>query len=485
MALDVSLQLKLQQKLILTPQLQQAIKLLQMPQLELSQLLNQELVENPVLEEALEDGSDERELSSVETQNEEARESPRDDAEAPLEQVFGYTSDDYFQDRASDGRDLGYFSPGTDATPTFEQFVSSRPELDEHLLWQLRLTAVERKLLPACEYIIGNLNEDGYLLVSNEEIAEYAHIRAEEAEAAVRVVQKFDPTGIAARTLQECLLIQVQELGLEGTLVERILRGGLEDLMRRNYPQIARTLGVTLEEVKEAVAAIESLEPRPARNFVSTEGNYIVPDVMLFRDEEGFRIVLNEEGLPRIRMNRFYRRLLDDKHNLTAEEKAFLEEKMRSAVWLLKSLDQRNKTIYRVTESILKFQRDFFEKGIAHLRPLTLKEVAADLGMHESTISRVTSSKYIQTPDGLLPFRFFFSSALQSTRDDGGVASTSVKDMIKKVISEENPAKPLSDQKIVEVLRMKGVTIARRTVAKYRDELKIPPQNRRKRSPVS
>ncbi len=255
--------------------------------------------------------------------------------------------------------------------------------------------------------------------------------------------------------------------------------------MRRNYPQIARTLGVTLEEVKEAVAAIESLEPRPARNFVSTEGNYIVPDVMLFRDEEGFRIVLNEEGLPRIRMNRFYRRLLDDKHNLTAEEKAFLEEKMRSAVWLLKSLDQRNKTIYRVTESILKFQRDFFEKGIAHLRPLTLKEVAADLGMHESTISRVTSSKYIQTPDGLLPFRFFFSSALQSTRDDGGVASTSVKDMIKKVISEENPAKPLSDQKIVEVLRMKGVTIARRTVAKYRDELKIPPQNRRKRSPVS
>jgi len=484
LALEVNLQLKLQQKLILTPQLQQAIKLLQMPQLELQQLLNQELVENPVLEESMEDSGDEREVSSLERQNEEVPDAPREEAEMPLEQVFGYTSDDYFQDRASDGRDLGYFNPGVDTAPSFEQFVSSRPELDEHLLWQLRLSDVERKLLPACEYIIGNLNDDGYLLVSAEEIAEYAGIELADAERAIEVVQGFDPTGIAARTLQECLLIQVRELGLEGSLVDRILQDGLDDLMRRNYAQIARDVGVPLDAVMQAVAAIEALEPRPARNYVSTDATYIVPDVMLYREDEGFRIVLNEEGLPRIRMNRFYRKLLEDKGSLSPEEKAFLEEKMRSAVWLLKSLDQRNKTIYRVTESILMFQKDFFDKGIAHLRPLTLKEVAAELGMHESTISRVTSSKYIQTPDGLLPFRFFFSSALQSTRDDSGVASTSVKDMIKKIITEENVAKPYSDQKIVEILKMKGVTIARRTVAKYRDELRIPPQNRRKRAPA-
>jgi len=486
MALEVNLQLKLAQKLILTPQLQQAIKLLQMPQLELTQLLNQELVENPVLEETVDEYIDEREVGPEEKGVQEDRTEGRDDSEMPLEQVFTYTSDDYFRDRASDGRDLGYFNPGVDASPTFEQFVSSQPDLTEHLQWQLRFVDESDQVREVSEFIIGNLNDDGYLLVSLEEISEHCKVDLSVARKALDVVQKFDPVGIGARSLQECLLIQVRELGLADTLVGRVLEEGMEELKKRHYQQLAGKLGVPLADVLAAVQAIEALEPRPARNFVSSETTYIVPDVFLVREDDGFRIVLNEEGLPRLRMNNYYRKMLEDKQTLSPSEKSFLEEKMRSAVWLLKSLDQRNKTIYRVTESILKFQDEYFEKGVAYLRPLTLKDVAQDLGMHESTISRVTSNKYIQTPDGLLPFRYFFASSLQSSRGYGeGVASTSVKQMIRKVVSEEDPLKPYSDQKIVEILKSKGVTIARRTVAKYRDEMKIPPQNRRKKLNLS
>jgi len=482
MALEINLQLKLAQKLILTPQLQQAIKLLQMPQLELSQLLNQELVENPVLEESVDEFLDAREVTPEEKSAEEApADGGSEDAEMPLEQVFSLTADDYFRDRASDGRDLGYFNPGVEQSPTFEQFVSSRPDLTEHLLWQLRFVDLPRPVVEACEFIIGNLNEDGYLQATLEEIQEHCRVDEETARRALEVVQGFDPVGIAARDLRECLMLQIRELGLADTLVARVVEEGLDELQKRQYQPLASKLGVPLRELMTAVRAIESLEPRPARNFVSSETNYIVPDVYLVREDDGFRIVLNEEGLPRLRMNSFYRKLLEEKKMLSPEEKRFLEEKMRAAVWLLKSLDQRNKTIYRVTESLLKFQKDYFEKGVAHLRPLTLKDVAQDLGMHESTISRVTSNKYIQTPDGLLPFRYFFASSLQSSRNDAGVASTSVKEMIRKVIADEDPAKPYSDQKIVDILKTKGITIARRTVAKYRDEMKIPPQNRRKK----
>jgi len=482
MGLELSLQLKLAQKLILTPQLQQAIKLLQLPQLELSQLLNQELIENPVLEETI----DEQASTLEERQNEEARIDKSDDAEMPLlkedniEQVFNYTSDDYFSDRASDGRDLGYFNSGVDNTPAFEQFISQRNDLVDHLLWQLRFLEIDERLKNVCEFIIGNLSDDGYLQASIDEIALPCEVEQCRVEEALEIVQKFDPSGIAARDLQECLLIQVRELGLEGTLLDLIIREGMNELQRRQYQQLADKCGAPLDDVLAAVQLVGSLEPRPARNFISTETTYIVPDVYLTKEDDGFRIMLNEEGMPRLRMSNFYRKIFNEKKLLTSEEKAFLEEKMRSALWLLKSLDQRNKTIYRVTESILEFQKEYFEKGIAHLRPLTLKEIAQDLGMHESTISRVTSSKYIQTPDGLLSFRYFFSSSLQSSSGNSNVASTSVKEIIRKVIAEEDANKPYSDNKIVELLKSSGVTIARRTVAKYRSELRIPSQNYRK-----
>lgn len=479
MALEGKLELRLSQKLILTPQLQLAIKLLQMPQLELSQALTQELTENPFLEEIAEDSKEDltrEELESIETDEQ------QDDTEAPLEKLIsnlgGYSVEDYFDERGSDGRDLGYFTPGTVEQPTFEQFASKEADISDHLLWQLRLSGAEDEIKGIAEMIIGNIDENGYLRATDEEISQAAPADPEKVKSAVDLVQSFDPPGIAARDLRECLLLQLRSLNLKGTLVEQLIMNNMADMEKKRYQQIAKQCQVSLDEVLGAVRIIESLEPKPARNFSSPTPTYIVPDVTVIKTDDGYQIILNDEGLPRLRLNAYYRRLFRSKNSLSKEEKQFIEEKLRSAVWLLKSLDQRNRTIYRVTESILEFQRDFFDRGTARLKPLNLRDVAVSLGMHESTISRVTSNKYLSCSHGLFSFRFFFSSALQSA--SGTVSSTSVKDLIRKIILEENVSKPLSDQKIVELLETRNIVIARRTVAKYREELKIPPQGQRK-----
>lgn len=478
MALESRLELRLSQKLVLTPQLQLAIKLLQMPQLELSQALTQELTENPFLDEVAEDRE---ELSREEIENIEPREEP-DDTEAPLEKLIsnieGYGVEDYFDERSSDGRDLGYFTPGTVERPSFEQFVTKEIDLSDHLLWQLRLSDADEDIKEIGEMIIGNIDENGYLRSTVEEISQAFPAADEKVRAALVLVQGFDPPGIAARDLQECILLQIKSINLMGTLVEQIVLNNMADVERKRYPQIARQYSTSLDEVMAAIRIIEGLEPKPARNFTAVPPTYIVPDVSVVKTEDGYQIILNDEGLPRLRLNHFYKKLFLAKDALSKEEKQFVEEKLRSAVWLLKSLDQRNRTIYRVTESVLDFQRDFFDKGVAFLKPLNLRDVAMSLGMHESTISRVTSNKYLSCSHGLFGFRFFFSSALQGA--SGTVSSTSVKDLIKKIISEENDRKPLSDQRIVELLKTKNITIARRTVAKYREELKIPPQGQRK-----
>ena len=478
MALESRLELRLSQKLILTPQLQLAIKLLQMPQLELSQALTQELTENPFLDEIMEE---KEELSREEIDNMERREVP-DDTEAPLEKLIsdlgGYGVDDYFDDRGSDGRDLGYFTPGTVEQPSYDQFASKEVDLADHLLWQLRLSDTDEEIKEIGEIVIGNVDENGYLRVTDEEIAQTADVGMEKVRAAVDLVQGFDPQGIAARSLQECLLLQLRALKLQGSLVEQIVRNNMTDVEKKRYPQIARQYAVSLDTVMSAIKVIEGLEPKPGRNFANLTPTYVVPDVTVVKTEDGYQIILNDEGLPRLRLNSFYKKLFLSKNTLSKEEKQFIEEKLRSAVWLLKSLDQRNRTIYRVTESILSFQKDFFDTGVALLKPLNLRDVATSLGMHESTISRVTSNKFLSCSHGLLSFRFFFSSALQS--GSGSVSSTSVKDLIKNIVLEENNKKPLSDQRIVELLKTKKIVIARRTVAKYREELKIPPQGQRK-----
>ncbi|MCE5194205.1 MAG: RNA polymerase factor sigma-54 [Nitrospiraceae bacterium] len=481
MVLGQRLELKLSQKLVLTPQLQQAIKLLQMQQLELSQTLSQELTENPFLEEIIEDTAKEEFINGEPDLSE--NETANDDAESPLEKMIsnmkGFSNDEYFEERGSDGRDLGYFVPGTNTMPVFDQFATKADDIYDHLTWQLRLSNATEDIRKIGEIVIGNIDENGYLTATDEEISQSAGVNRENVADTIKLIQEFDPPGICARDTKECLLIQLRLLGLTGTLAEKIVVNNINELRKKNYSQIARICNVTHEDVMTAVKVIEGLEPKPARNFSSATVDYITPDVFLVKNEDGYQIILNDDRIPKLKINSFYKKLLTQKDSFSPEERQFLEEKFRSATWLLKSLDQRSRTIYRVTESILKFQLDFFDKGIQHLKPLNLKDVALELGLHESTISRVTSNKYLSCDHGVICFKFFFCSALQ--RSTGDVSSTSVKDLIKKIVSEENSNKPLNDQRITEMLQKSDIRIARRTVAKYREELKIPSQNHRKK----
>ena len=477
MALESRLELRLSQKLILTPQLQQAIKLLQLPHLELSEFLSQELIENPFLEESVEEIPVE-ELTQEEKESVEIEEA-QEDAEAPLEKLMNFTVDEYFEERGYDGKDLGYFNPGTVSPPSFEQFLTRGPDLYDHLLWQLRFSNEPESIRKIGEVIIGNIDENGYLRASIEEIIDGTKTQIEPVEKALSLIQGFDPIGVGARNVMECLLLQLKALNLGGTLVEKIIINNMDELEKRKYPQIAQQYNLPLKDIMSAVKIIEGLEPKPGRNFSNYNTNYVVPDVFLVKTADGYQIILNDEGLPRLRVSSFYKKLIQQNNAFSKEDKQFLVEKLRSAVGLLKSLDQRDRTIYRVTESLLSLQKDFFDKGIKYLKPLTLRDVASVLNLHESTISRVTSSKYLSCEHGTFCFRFLFSSALQSGM--GSVSSTSVKDIIKKIVTEEDSQKPLSDQNIGEMLKKNGIIIARRTVAKYREEMGIPSQTHRRK----
>lgn len=474
MPLENRLELRLTQKLILTPQLQLAIKLLQLTQIELSQLLSQELVENPLLEE-LEEDLEIRDVNDREATDDVVYE----DLETPFENLLKFSVDDYFDERSSDGRDLGYFSPGVDEQLSFELFQAKKTSLHEHLLWQLMLNESREEVRRVAEILIGNIDEDGYLRVSEEEMTALTGVDTDTTNKALALIHDFDPSGVGARNLKECLLLQIKALTLSGTVVEKIVANNLDDLYKRKYGRIAKLYGLTNEDVAAALKIIRGLEPHPGRIFSSDEIVYIIPDVYIFKIEGDYQITLNDDGMPRMRLNNKYRKLLQQKELLSKEDRSFLREKMKSAIELIKSLEQRNKTIYRVSESVLNFQREFFDKGVRYLKPLTLKDVAADIKMHESTISRVTSSKFLACSHGTFSFKYFFSSSIQSVT--GEVSSTSVKDLIKKIITGEDSNKPLSDKAVVDKLMDFDIKIARRTVAKYREDLKIPQQSRRKK----
>ena len=474
MPLETRLDLRLTQKLILTPQLQLAIKLLQMTQLELTQLLNQELIENPLLEESTEDFETGESMGG-----EDNIQDVDEDTEPLLSRNLKFEVDEYFDDRGSDGRDIGYFSPGIDEKPSFELFHAKKTSLHEHLLWQLGLTTADSNTKKAAELLIGNIDDDGYLQITDEEACSISGISLDTIVKARQLIQDLDPSGVAARNLTECLLLQINSLGLSGTLVEKIVTNNLDDLCKMKYSQIAKIYDVPTENVAAAVKIIKGLEPRPGRSFSSEETIYIVPDVYIFKADGEYQITLNDEGMPKLRLNNNYRRLFMQKDQISKEDKNFLKEKMRSAVELIKSLDQRNRTIYKVSESLLSFQREFFDGGVKYLKPLTLRDIAADIKMHESTISRVTSNKFLACSQGIFSFKYFFSSSIPTTA--GRVSSTSVKDLIKKIVAEEDATKPLSDKNIADKLKDYDIKIARRTIAKYRDELKIPQQTRRKK----
>ena len=486
MALEMRQQLKLSQQLVMTPQLQQAIKLLQLSRMELVDLVQQELEENPLLEE----GAELSEEATAEEEIERIREPEATTAvDAPneaLPEVSGENEGlgDIDWKTYLDGYSLGgtaadNFEEDEDR-PSYENLLTRRTTLGDHLLWQLGLSPLVGHRRIIAEEIIGNIDDDGYLQSTLEEIAAATGHAPEQVEQVLQRVQQFDPPGVACRDLRECLLIQLRQLGMAGTLVETLLLHHATDIENRRYPAIARALGVSLDEVLGATKVISGLEPRPGRPFGQDDVHYIVPDIFVHKIDGEYIVVLNDEGLPNLRINSFYRSALSGGSGIDQKAGEYIQEKMRGAVWLIKSIHQRQRTIYKVTKSIVKFQREFFENGIEHLKPLVLRDVAEDIEMHESTISRVTTSKYVQTPQGLFELKYFFNSSISTTEGDS-VASESVKSRIKEIIAAESPRKPLSDQKIVELLRDKGIDIARRTVTKYREMLGVGSSTERKR----
>jgi RNA polymerase sigma-54 factor len=478
MAMEMRQQLKMSQQLVMTPQLQQAIKLLQLTRLELQDLVIQELEENPLLEEAI--GQEEiREPDALEVAEQEFE--PIQDT-ADFHEVK--TGEDTLRDWDSYLDGYNYSSGeqqygGDDERPSFENMLTRKGTLIDHLLWQLHMGQYSEMDVRVGEVIIGNVDDSGYLRASLQEIAVASSATEDDVLDVLECIQEFDPPGVAARDLRECLLIQARNLGMKGSVVESILLNHLGDLEKRNYKQIARSLKVDLNQVQVASKIISGFDPRPGSSFSTDDVHYISPDIFVHKVGDDYVVMLNEEGLPNLKVSTQY---ADVRGNGSMDSKAenYINDKMRSAVWLIKSIQQRQRTIYKVAKSIIRFQREFFDRGIQYLRPLVLRDIAEDIGMHESTISRVTTNKYMQTPQGLLELKYFFNSGLSTTEGDF-VASESVKNRIRDIIEKENPKKPLSDQKIAELLTDQTVNIARRTVTKYREMLNFGSSSERKR----
>jgi RNA polymerase sigma-54 factor len=474
MAIQQRLYTKLVQKLILTPSLQQAIKLLPMSTLELVDLLNQEMVENPMLEEV---PTEELQPAEAAPQTEKAAE----DQTPPIEKGDSWDDSDYeyfFGDYLDDG-----YRPHTPQEvkelPPIENTLSTSTSLSDHLIWQLSLQTDDERLREIGTAIIGNVDDDGYLVASLDEIAAMGPWPIGDVEAALKLVQGFDPIGVAARDLQECLLLQIRHIGLEGTPTEKIVVDHLRLLQSHNIPELARRVGLSIDELKEHVEVIRHLDPKPGSRYNPSQAHYVIPDVYVVKVEDQYVSVLNEDGLPQLRISPVYRRLLDKNTEQNSETRAYVKDKFRSALWLIKSVEQRQKTIHKVATSIINFQRDFLDYGIEHLRPLVLRDVANDIGMHESTVSRVVTNKYMHTPQGVFELKYFFHSGISSSYGEN-VSSVTIKNRIRKIIENEDQRRPLSDSKIVSILQHEGLVLARRTIAKYREELKIPTSNQRK-----
>jgi RNA polymerase sigma-54 factor len=482
--METRLSLRQSQRVVMTPLLQQAIQLLQLSTLELQEVVQKELLENPLLEEVqpetpeTPEGSPPGEApvptasSSPETAPLEPpavdKERGTDDLPFDLTAVMFDDHEERSLVQQEDRDDL-----------PFENMVRSQSSLTDHLDEQLRFTTHDPVVRRVGNEIIGNLDEDGYLRAEVAEIAQRCDVAVEVVEQVLALVQAFDPPGVAARSIQECLLIQLKADPNPDPVSVEIVEQHFDDLTRRRYPDIARTLKLPLDRVMESVEEIMGLEPKPGRRFGGGDSRYIVPDVVVHKMGNEYVVVLNEDGIPRLRVNALYRSLL---RNSGDEAKQYVEQKLRSAVWLIKSVDQRQRTLRKVTQSIVKFQREFLDKGLAYLRPLSLRDVGEDIGMHESTISRVTTNKYVETPQGLFELKYFFHSGIASGSGEM-VSSVSVKKMIQDLLANEDPSKPLSDQEVALVLKGRGLVIARRTVAKYREELGILPSHQRRLAP--
>ncbi|MBN2804984.1 MAG: RNA polymerase factor sigma-54 [Deltaproteobacteria bacterium] len=481
--LELKQSLKLQQQLVMTPQLQQAIKLLQLSRMELVDVVRTELEENPVLEESLDISSkdkNDREMSEISLsslpESSHQTESEPQTAEA-IEASKEIDWEKYLENYANQPSiGGGKLSQSAEDTPSLEATLGQIDSLADHIMWQLHMSVVLPEEEAFVELVVGSLDKDGYLKDATvEELAAEANLDPEDAEEVLKMIQTFDPVGVASRDLRECLLAQVDALGLDID-VRQVIDKHLHYLENRNYGAIAKEMELELDDIYEVAKIISTLEPKPARNFITESPLYITPDVYVHKIGDKYFVVPNDDGMPRLKISGFFKNAMDSDQ----KAKEYVQNKMRSAQWLIRSIDQRRRTITRVTECIVEKQYDFFENGVQHLKPLILKDVAEAVSLHESTISRVTTNKYVQTPQGLFELKFFFSSSIKRTTEDD-IASESVKNKIKDIISREDDRKPLSDQKIVNMLKDGGIVIARRTVAKYREMLGILSSSKRKK----
>jgi RNA polymerase sigma-54 factor len=479
MGLDLRLQHKMVQQLVMTPQLQQAIKLLQLNHMEMAALLRDELEQNPVLEEEFE--SAESDLDDP---------SDPDPAVSDLDDVGDEKSDaegdgidwERYAEEHSDGfsRVAGERAVSSDQNPSWEQTLAGQVSLHDHLRWQVQMGSLEHDVASVVWRLIEDVDEDGYLPEGVlEEVAQELGLNLGQIEEGLAALQELDPTGVGARNLQECLKLQAQGRGVQDPLVYVILEKYMGWVEKNRLPALAKELGVHTDVLQRALKILQQLDPKPGRSVGGQEAQYVVPDMYVYKIGDAFAVLLNDEGVPKVHISPYYKALAEE--SVDDVSASYLQDKLRSAAWLLKSVHMRQKTLYKVMESILRFQRPFFENPDQPLRPLVLRDVAQDVGMHESTISRVTSNKYVHTPRGIFELKYFFNSSI-ACMDGDGIASESVRHHIQKLVTSEDRRSPLSDQKLAELLKKEGIDIARRTVAKYREMLKIAPSSQRRRA---
>jgi RNA polymerase sigma-54 factor len=479
MAMEMKLNFKQEMRLVPTPMLQQAIKLLQLSRLELAQVVHQEMVENPILEEILEE---EEELEqkqenpedpSLDSIGQTQEEPPSEKEGDPLE--YEQDWDNYIQDNLSQGSSADNYTE----RPSIEATYKKEPTLADHLMWQLNLSVNEDLDKFIGSSIIGNIQNDGYFIAELGEIAEVSQATEEDVLRVLKIIQTFEPTGVGARTLKECLLNQAKVLPERLPLVEALIENHLERLNERYYQKIASELKVTVDEVIATVDTIKTFDPKPGLQFSSEGIDYVIPDLVVVKTEEGYDVLLNDDGLPNVKISPYYNHLL--KNTTEPKTKDYLKKKHQAAEFLIKSIDKRRETIYKVGKSIVKLQGEFLDHGLSHLKPMVLKDVARDIEMHESTVSRITTNKYIDTSQGIFELKFFFHSGIKSFIGNNDMSSVRVKNMIQEIIKSEDPSKPLTDDEMVEALVKRNAKIARRTVTKYRKELNILPASKRKK----
>lgn len=480
MAMQLKTSLKLSQQLRMTPQLQQAIKLLQLSRLELETAVRKEIDENPVLEEVMDTTEDDTLKASEPQMAEEAASGGEVDSQnSDPRQQEEFEWESYFESQYKPTPSSS--GVGNDEIMNYENVITTSQTLHDHLMWQVQLGGFNEEEENLLGILVSYVDDEGYIKTPIDQIASEEAVSAQDLEEMLPFLHEFDPPGVGARDLKECILIQAKHLEEDTHDLVNLINNHFRDLEKRNYSGIAKAMNLQVEDVVELCKIIYTMEPKPGRAFMTQDTHFVTPDVYVYKVGDDYVVSLNEDGLPRLRISNLYRNLLKGDTASGEKTQAYVQEKLRSAVWLIKSIQQRQKTIFKVTESIVKHQRDFFEQGPEYIKPMILRDIANDIGMHESTVSRVTTNKYVHTPRGIFELKYFFNSGISKT-DGDALASESVKLKIKQLVGNEDPKDPLSDQKIVELLKADGIQIARRTVAKYRDILKILPSSRRKQA---